>query len=94
MYPKYILTKLSEKGGVRGFASDSLLCPPYSGGQKQGFGRAVPSCRERSISRMEIELYILKEIVTRHGGEIEVASQENQGSTFTVWLSLLKENEQ
>ncbi len=79
---------------MRGFASDSLLCPPLYGGQKQGFGRAVPSCRERSISRMEIELYIVKEIVTRHGGEIEVANQENQGSTFTVWLSLLKENEQ
>lgn len=51
------------------------------------------NAQKRSISGMGIGLYIVKEIVSRHGGKIEVASQENQGSTFSVWLPLLKDTE-
>jgi signal transduction histidine kinase len=40
------------------------------------------------ISGMGIGLYVVGEIVALHGGEIAVASQEGQGSTFTVWLPL------
>jgi signal transduction histidine kinase len=42
------------------------------------------------ISGMGIGLYVVKEIVTLHGGEITVESAENTGSTFTVRLPLAK----
>jgi PAS domain S-box-containing protein len=35
-----------------------------------------------------IGLYLVKEIITRHGGTIEVCSREGIGSTFKVWLPL------
>lgn len=35
-----------------------------------------------------IGLYLVHEIVTRHGGSIEVSSREGEGSTFTVCLPL------
>jgi signal transduction histidine kinase len=41
-----------------------------------------------NISGMGIGLFVVKEIVTLHGGTIEVDSQEQQGSTFTVCLPL------
>ncbi|HEU5101377.1 MAG TPA: ATP-binding protein [Roseiflexaceae bacterium] len=41
-----------------------------------------------SISGMGIGLFVVKEIVSLHGGTIEVTSQEHQGSTFTVCLPL------
>jgi PAS domain S-box-containing protein len=41
------------------------------------------------ISGLGVGLYVVKEIVTRHGGHIEVDSVEGQGSTFTVWLPAL-----
>lgn len=40
------------------------------------------------IAGMGIGLYVIREIVTRHGGSIEVASTEGVGSTFTVYLPL------
>jgi len=41
------------------------------------------------ISGLGVGLYVVKEIVTRHGGRIDVTSIEGQGSTFTVWLPAL-----
>ncbi len=41
-------------------------------------------------SGLGIGLYIVREIVTRHGGRITVESVEKQGSTFRVFLPLLK----
>jgi signal transduction histidine kinase len=38
---------------------------------------------------MGIGLYVVKEIVALHGGEVEVNSVEGQGSTFLVRLPLL-----
>jgi hypothetical protein len=38
-------------------------------------------------------LYIAKEIVTHHGGQISVASSEGQGTTFTVRLPLAPDHE-
>jgi signal transduction histidine kinase len=35
-----------------------------------------------------IGLYIVREIVTRHGGSISLKSADGQGSTFTVRLPL------
>jgi signal transduction histidine kinase len=37
---------------------------------------------------MGIGLYVVHEIVTRHGGTVEVTSDEGHGSTFTVRLPL------
>ncbi|HJZ46086.1 MAG TPA: ATP-binding protein [Roseiflexaceae bacterium] len=42
----------------------------------------------QNISGMGIGLFVVKEIMTLHGGTIEVTSQEQQGSTFTVCLPL------
>jgi signal transduction histidine kinase len=41
-----------------------------------------------NISGMGIGLFVVKEIITLHGGTVEVASQESQGSTFTICLPL------
>jgi signal transduction histidine kinase len=40
------------------------------------------------IAGMGIGLYVVQEIVRRHGGEVKVTSREGEGSTFTVLLPL------
>jgi signal transduction histidine kinase/CheY-like chemotaxis protein len=40
----------------------------------------------QNISGMGIGLFVVKEIITLHGGTVEVTSQESQGSTFTICL--------
>jgi PAS domain S-box-containing protein len=57
----------------------------------QQFYRA-PNVEEEQIQGMGIGLYVVKEIVTLHGGEITVVSQEGVGSTFTVSLPLYKKD--
>ncbi|MDQ2830044.1 MAG: PAS domain-containing sensor histidine kinase [Chloroflexota bacterium] len=37
---------------------------------------------------MGLGLFICQEVVTAHGGRIDVASTEGEGTTFTVWLPL------
>ncbi|HEY3232983.1 MAG TPA: GAF domain-containing sensor histidine kinase, partial [Roseiflexaceae bacterium] len=44
----------------------------------------------RGIGGMGIGLYVVKEIVTLHGGKIAVTSQEGEGSTFTICLPLVR----
>jgi signal transduction histidine kinase len=46
-----------------------------------------------NISGMGIGQIVVKEIVSLHGGTVEVASQELQGSTFAVCLPLLDASE-
>jgi K+-sensing histidine kinase KdpD len=46
------------------------------------------------ISGMGIGLYVVREIVTLHGGEVAAESVEGRGSTFTVVLPLLEAAEQ
>jgi PAS domain S-box-containing protein len=43
---------------------------------------------DRSISGLGIGLYLVNELVTRHGGHIRVESIEGKGSTFSVTLPL------
>ena len=49
----------------------------------QRFFRAA-NADERNIGGLGIGLYVVKEIVTRHDGEVTVESQENVGSTVTI----------
>ncbi|MCZ7568742.1 MAG: ATP-binding protein [Ardenticatenaceae bacterium] len=46
----------------------------------------VTTAGTQQISGMGLGLYVVKEVVTLHGGTIEVSSQEGEGSTFTVFL--------
>lgn len=43
---------------------------------------------EKHISGLGIGLYVVKEIITLHGGSVHVESIENAGSTFTICLPL------
>jgi signal transduction histidine kinase len=45
----------------------------------------------KAFSGLGMGLYIPYEIVKRHGGQICVASEEGEGSTFAVSLPVLKE---
>jgi PAS domain S-box-containing protein len=55
----------------------------------QQFYRAT-NVEEQHIQGMGIGLYVVKEIVTLHDGEITVVSREGEGSTFTISLPLEK----
>jgi PAS domain S-box-containing protein len=46
---------------------------------------------ERQISGLGIGLYIVKELITLHGGAMEVVSEEGRGSTFIMTLPLLED---
>ncbi len=47
------------------------------------------SAKANFVKGMGIGLYVVREIVTRHGGTVEVSSKEWQGSIFTVHLPLM-----
>lgn len=46
------------------------------------------NAKAHQISGLGIGLFVVKQIVNLHGGRIEVASREGEGSTFTVHLPL------
>ena len=49
------------------------------------FERAVPT---RNISGLGLGLYIVKEVVTAHGGAIQLESESGKGTTFTIELPI------
>jgi PAS domain S-box-containing protein len=53
----------------------------------QPFYRA-PNTETQQVSGMGIGLYVVREIVTLHSGEVDVISQEDEGSTFIIRLPL------
>ncbi len=44
------------------------------------------NAEDAHISGMGIGLFVVREIVTLHGGRVAAASEEGAGSTFSVWL--------
>jgi PAS domain S-box-containing protein len=57
----------------------------------QQFYRAT-NVEAQQIQGMGIGLYVVKEIVALHDGEITVQSREGEGSTFTISLPLYKDS--
>lgn len=49
----------------------------------------VPNAATQAIRGSGLGLYVVKELIELHGGEVAVASVEGQGSTFTIALPLL-----
>jgi PAS domain S-box-containing protein len=54
------------------------------------FYRAA-NASSQNISGMGVGLFVVREIISLHGGSVEVQSREGQGSTFTVSLPLKTE---
>lgn len=49
----------------------------------------VPNAATQAIGGSGLGLYVVKELIALHGGDVAVASVEGQGSTFTIALPLL-----
>lgn len=77
--PEEVLLSISDNGiGIPQAALDQLFTRFYR----------ASNADPRQISGMGIGLYVVKEIVTLHGGTVSVSSTEGQGSTFTIRLPL------
>jgi PAS domain S-box-containing protein len=50
------------------------------------------SAKTQHIEGTGIGLYVAKEIITLHGGDVAVESTEGKGSTFTISLSVLEQS--
>jgi two-component system OmpR family sensor kinase len=58
------------------------------------FYRAEKSRTRRETTGFGLGLSIANWIVERHGGRIEVNSQEGKGTTFAIWLPLYRDGQQ
>jgi PAS domain S-box-containing protein len=75
--PEQICLSVSDQGiGVPAAAQKQIFERFYRA------GNVNPS----QISGFGVGLYVVHEIVTRHGGTVSVSSAEGQGSTFTICL--------
>lgn len=52
----------------------------------------VDSSRTRKTGGSGLGLYVVKQIIESHGGTITVKSTENEGSVFTIFLTIDQEN--
>lgn len=52
------------------------------------FGRFERAVSSEHYGGLGLGLFIANQVVTAHGGSIELRSQEGQGTTFTVWLPI------
>lgn len=52
----------------------------------------VDSSRTRKTGGSGLGLYVVKQIIESHGGTITVKSTENEGSIFTIFLTIDQEN--
>ncbi len=78
---KYVVLEISDNGtGMTADEVEHLFDPYYrAGNAKQG-----------NVSGSGLGLYIVKGLVEAHNGRIEVVSQLEKGSTFTVYLPILE----
>ncbi len=73
--------------------------------QVQDYGPGIPSAAlphlfsrfyqasRQANSGLGLGLYITREIVKEHRGQISIESAEGKGTTFTIWLPLLQQEE-
>jgi signal transduction histidine kinase len=52
------------------------------------FGQFERAVDDDGVPGMGLGLYIARQVVESHGGQLAVASERGQGATFTVWLPL------
>lgn len=83
------VTLAREAGQVTIAVRDRGVGIPSEARQRlfQRFFRAKTAAT-RGIAGLGVGLYVVREIVARHGGTVDVQSEEGQGSTFTVRLPL------
>ncbi|GAC1616815.1 MAG: hypothetical protein NVS4B5_07210 [Vulcanimicrobiaceae bacterium] len=81
------ITISSAPEGVAVAVSDRGIGIPESELERvfSRFGRGT-NARSRGFSGSGVGLYIAKKIVDVHGGRLDVVSEENKGSTFTIVL--------
>ncbi|HWE62482.1 MAG TPA: ATP-binding protein [Chloroflexota bacterium] len=81
---------IQEDGYVRVAVTDAGIGIPEAAQAQlfERFYRAANVAGKGTISGLGIGLYVVKEIVTQHGGRVEVRSTEGAGSTFIVHLPL------
>jgi signal transduction histidine kinase len=85
-----ITVQLAQQGGMAVMAvMDQGIGIPQAA-QPYLFERffRAPNVEQQQIDGIGLGLAVVKEIVTLHGGEVEVASEEGCGSTFTIFLPL------
>jgi two-component system sensor histidine kinase VicK len=75
-----ILLAVSDEGIGIPAAAQAQLFQPYF---------RANNATANQIGGFGIGLYLAKEIVNRHGGTIEVASNEGRGTTFTLSFPVL-----
>jgi signal transduction histidine kinase len=51
----------------------------------------APNAEEQQIGGMGVGLYVVREIMTLHGGDVAVESVEGEGSTFTISLPVVED---
>ncbi|PLS80167.1 MAG: hypothetical protein CYG59_09445, partial [Chloroflexi bacterium] len=86
--PIRVSLELQDDHAILAVADRGIGIPPAAlPNLFQRFFRAA-NLAQKDTAGMGIGLYVVHEIVSRHGGRVEVTSEEGQGSTFRVVLPL------